>query len=191
MVLLIRRLKEQRRRAHDAISGFGQRFERSLPGEALISGLVFVLILIGVVWNLPDSHVKRALIPTLNPIAAASGLQQSWSMYAPEPVPALETVLVRVTMADDSERVWTWQRGDRIIGHLSWYRWHKLKEQSVRQPASRPGLARWVVGELTSPVEQPVRVQMIFRNEMLPLPGQDGPRTVTDETLFDETLTPG
>jgi hypothetical protein len=53
--------------------GMGQRIEGSVVGEALISGLVSVILIIGVVWNLPDAAIKRALTPILNPIASAAG----------------------------------------------------------------------------------------------------------------------
>jgi hypothetical protein len=172
-----------------ALSSAGLRFERSRIGEVLISGLVIVVVLIGVVWNLPDSRIKRTSIPTLHPIAASVGLQQSWQMYAPEPISALETLEVRVTMADGSNRLWTWHRGDRLVGPFSWYRWQKLKEQAIRDPNSRAGIARWAVRKLTVPAENPVRVQMMFRNELLPAPGADGPRDVFEETLYDEVLT--
>jgi hypothetical protein len=170
------------------LSAIGQRFERSFAGEAVISALVTLVVLIGVVWNLPDSHVKRTMTPTLRPIAAATGLQQSWRMYAPEPISRLEGMQVLVRMADGSERVWSWRHGDRVIAPFAWYRWQKLKEQAIREPRSRAGIAHWVVRELTAPPERPARVQILFRSEPLPPPGEDGPKTVTVETLYDEAL---
>ncbi len=170
------------------LSGLGQRFERSAVGEAIISGTVTLIVLIGVVWNLPDSPIKRTMAPTLRPIAAATGLQQNWQMYAPEPISRLEDMQVRVWMADGSERAWTWHRGDRVIGPFAWYHWQKLKEQAIRVPPSRPGIAHWVVRELTTPAERPVRVQILFRNQPLPAPGEDDPKTVTVETIYDEVL---
>jgi hypothetical protein len=166
----------------------GRRFERSIAGEALISVFVTVAVLIGVVWNLPNSDIKQSLTPALRPIATATGLQQRWQMYAPEPISSLESIQVRVRMAEGPDRVWAWQQGDRLIGPFSWYHWQKLKEQMVRESAGRAGVAHWVVRELTTPGEQPVGVQMLFRNEQLPPPGRNAPRTVTVETLYDEKL---
>jgi hypothetical protein len=170
------------------LSELGQRFERSPAGRAAISVVIVLVVGIGVVWNLPDSGIKRALTPTLRPVASATGLEQSWRMYAPEPISALESMQVRVRMADGPDRVWAWQRGDRVIGPFQWYHWQKLKEQSVREPASRRGIARWVVRELTSPGDRPVHVQMLLRTELLPAPGRDGPRTVSVKSLYDEAL---
>jgi hypothetical protein len=173
----------------DKVPTVGQRFERSVVGEAAISALVSVVLLIGVVWNLPDSEVKRVVTPTLRPIASATGLEQIWQMYAPDPISRLEGVEVHVRMADAAERVWTIHKGDLVIGPFAWYRWQKLKENVVRAPEIRAGIAHWVVREITRPSERPVRVQMILRTEDLAPPGKDGPTTHNVETLYDEDLT--
>jgi hypothetical protein len=169
-------------------STIGQRFERSHVGEALISAVVSVVVLTGVVGNLPDSEVKRVLTPTLQPIEAATGLDQVWRMYAPEPISQLETVEVQVTMTDGADRVWTIHKGDLVIGPFAWYRWQKLKEQTIRERGTRAGIAHWVMRELTKPSEHPVRVQMVFRTQDLPAPGSDGPRTSKVEILYSEDL---
>lgn len=156
--------------------------------EALVSALIAVILLVGIVWNLPDSSIKRALAPTLTPIALETGLDQRWQMYAPDPIRRLETVEVRVTVADGSERVWTQPRGDLVTGPFAWYRWQKLKENAVREPSIRAGLAHWVARTVTDPSERAVRVQMIMRTEDLPPPGHDGPTATATETLYDEYL---
>lgn len=150
---------------------------------------MLVVLLTGVVWSLPDAEIKRRLTAVLQPVASAAGLEQSWQMYAPEPIRRLEFVEVRVTMADGRQRVWTNPRGDRVAGAFTWYRWQKLKENVVREPTLRAGLAHWVVHHLTGRSERPERVQMTLCTELLPPPGADGPRTVGNEILYDETLT--
>jgi hypothetical protein len=165
-----------------------QRFEGSRVGEAAISLLVVVVLIVGVVWSLPDAEVKRRLTPVLQPVAVAAGLEQDWRMYAPEPLRRLEFLVVRVAMADGAQRVWTNPRGDRVVGAFAWYRWQKLKENLVRQPAIRAGMAHWVVHRLTRPSERAARVQMILRTELLPAPGTDDPPRVGEEILYDEIL---
>jgi hypothetical protein len=155
----------------------------------LISAVVAIAVLIGVVWNLPDSDIKQSMMPTLRPIAAATGLSQVWSMYAPDPISALETIKIEVTMADGSVREWSWQPGDRILGPFAWYRWQKLKEQTIRKPASRAGFARWAARQLTSSEERPVKVEMLFRHEPLPAPGHNEPQQQFVESLYSEQLT--
>jgi hypothetical protein len=171
------------------LSTIGHRFERSLFDEAVISGMVVVVLITGVVWSLPDAEFKRRLTPVLQPIASAAGLEQSWRIFAPEPLRRLEFLEVHVTMADGVQRIWTNPRGDRVVGAFAWYRWQKVKENVVHHPASRVGVARWVVHQLTRHGERAARVQMILRSELLPAPGTDGPPTRGEEVLYDEKLT--
>ncbi len=174
-----------------SLSGLGQRFENSPVGQTVISGMVVAMLLIGVVWSLPDAEIKRRLVPALQPVASATGLEQDWRMFAPEPLRRLEFVEVRVTMADGVQRVWIPPRGDRVLGSFAWYRWQKLKENVVREPALRVGLAHWVVHQLTGRSEHAVRVQMILRTELLPAPGSSGPRDSGREIFYDEILAGG
>jgi hypothetical protein len=165
-----------------------KRFETSFLGEVVISVAVTAIVLIAVVWNLPDAEIRRSAIPTLTPLAASTGLEQVWSMYAPDPISRTEIVEVHVTMADGSDRPWTFQRDDYVGGPLFWYHWQKFKEQVIRLPGTREGLANWVVHQLTRPDENPVRVQIIFRAIGLPAPGQQTPPASSVETLYERSL---
>jgi hypothetical protein len=169
----------------------GQRFETSRFGEAVISCVVVVVLLIGVVWSLPDAEIKSWLTRLLQPVASATGLEQSWRMYAPEPLQRLEFLEVRVTMANGVQRVWTNPRGDRVVGAFAWYHWQKVKENVVHDPGSRAGVAHWVVHRLTGRSERAVRVQMILRTESLPAPGTNVSPVRGEEILYDENLTGG
>jgi hypothetical protein len=165
-----------------------ERFEKSFAGEVLISALVTAAMIIAVVWNLPDSEIKRSAQPVLEPVARSSGLEQVWQMYAPDPVRRLEILEVHVTMADGSDRVWSFNEGERVLGPFHWYHWQKLKEQAIRQPGIRPGLAMWVVRHLTVPGDRPVHVQMLFRSQDLAPPGKPATSGFTTETLYDRRL---
>ena len=110
-------------------------------------------------------------------------------MYAPEPLARLEFVEVRVTMTNGVQRVWTPPRGDRVVGAFAWYHWQKLKENLVREPTLRVGMAHWAVHRLTKGSERAARVQIVLRTELLSAPGTDNPRTVGEEILDDEVLT--
>jgi len=150
--------------------------------------LTVFLLITGIVWNLPASFVKDALMPTVSPVAALTGMQQAWEMYGPDPIARLENVQIPVTMSDGTERVWRWQPGDKVIGPFSWYRWQKLMEQVVRDPDSRAGLAHWAVRHVTSPGERPVHVEMVFRYQLLPAPGKDVIDDVSVTSLYSEDL---
>jgi hypothetical protein len=182
-VLIRRRRPEDQKPA-----GLQRRLESSLVGEVLISGFVLILVLVNVVWNLPPSEIQRRGTPALEPLAALTGLGQSWAMYAPDPVRRNEVLDVVVTMPDGSKRLWTPNPGNHIT-FFGWCHWHKLKETAVRNEDLRPGIASWVVRELTEPSEHPVRVEMILRSQDLPPPGETELAEPGVETLYSESLT--
>lgn len=167
-----------------ALTALGVRFERCAVGECLISVLVCVVVLIAAAWNLPDSHLKRSLVKALFPVAESTGLQQKWSMYAPDPISVLEELEVRVTMDDGSDRMWTSRRDDPAITTFTWYRWQKLKEQLIRDKDAVPAFAQWVVRELAAPGEHPVHVAVLVRSQLLRPPGDDRPVDATVRTLY-------
>lgn len=167
-----------------ASATLGARFERSALGEWLISVVVCVVVLVAVAWNLPDSHLRRGLVEALLPVAESTGLQQKWSMYGPDPIAALETLEVRVTMDDGSDRTWTLRRDDPAITSVTWYRWQKFKEQVIRDEDAVPAFARWAVRELTAPEERPVHVAVLVRRQPLRGPGDGRPTGVAVRTLY-------
>ena len=165
-----------------------ERFEKSFLGEVLISALVTTALIVAVVWNLPDSEIKSAAQPALNPLAVVSGTEQIWQMYAPDPIQRTEILEVHVTMADGSDRVWSFTQGDRLLGPFHWYHWQKLKEQAIREPGIRAGLAMWVVRHLTMPGDRAVHVQMLFRSKQLVAPGKANTAGFVTESLYDKQL---
>jgi hypothetical protein len=172
----------------NALSALGVRFERSAAGEALISVLVCVVVLIAVAWNLPDSYLKRSLVEIFRPVAESTGLQQKWSMYAPDPISVLETLEVRVTFASGGPRTWTFRRGDPVIGSFTWYHWQKFKEQLIRNRDAVPEFAQWAVRQLTAPGDRPEHVEVLVRSEPLRPPGDDRPTDITVRTLYSADL---
>jgi hypothetical protein len=163
-------------------------FESSDLGQALISSLIALILIIGVAWNLPDSKIKQSLVPLLEPVAQAVGLEQVWQMYAPNVIREQEYTDIQVTMADGTVRTWQPPSGDKVIGPFVWYHWQKLKENLPRDLNMRADTAHWVVRKLTDPGEKPVRVRIILRATPIAPPGQRAPQDMREETLYDETL---
>ena len=161
---------------------------RSLIGEGAISALIVVILSIAVVWNLPDSPIQRTLAPALAPIAIGAGLEQKWSMYAPDPPRIWEDVEAHVIMADGADQVWRLPRYDRVFGVAAAHRWHKFKESLLSEPGIRPDFAHWVVRKLTRPSERAVRVYLVEQTEELSPPGVNGPPATGQQLLYAETL---
>jgi hypothetical protein len=170
---------------HVGVSSFGK-----LVVEGVIGAVVALIVLIAVVSNLPaGSSVKQSLEPVLTPIAMATGLEQYWSMYAPNPPQRLEELEVHVLMADGADRVWTLPLDhDPVVGVAVSHRWRKLRETLYGDPRSRPALAHWVIDQVSGPSERAVGVQIIVHTQTLPPPGQSGRGQTGVETLYQEDL---
>lgn len=168
------------------LSTLQQRFEESRVGKVVISGLVTVIVLVGVMWNVPDSPISRSLVPLVEPVAAPAGLDQDWRMYG-TPNKRLELIEVQVTMANGEIRVWTMQPGGRGVGW--WDRWIIMRHAVMADSSLRPQVARWVVREVTEPTERAVGVTVIFRTENLSQPGEDaGGKSPAMKVLYQEAL---
>jgi hypothetical protein len=181
--------KEERslRSSVGQLSTLQQRFEDSRVGKVVISGLVAVITVVGVVWNIPDSPIRRALTPVVEPVAAPAGLDQYWAMYA-TPSKRVEAVEVHVKMANGETRVWTMQPGERGVGW--WDRWIMLRRAVMYDASVRPQVARWAVREVTAPNERAVAVAVVLRVENLSPPGEEaaaGGKSAM-KVLYQETL---
>ena len=179
--------KEERslRSSVGKLSTVQQRFEESHLGKVVISGLVAVFLLVGVVWNLPESPIQKSLLPLVQPVAAPAGLDQYWGMYG-TPSRRVETVEVHVKMANGEDRVWTMQPGERGIGW--WDRWIMLRRAVMVDSSVRPQLARWVVREVTEPTERAVGVAVVLRTETLSPPGEGADSKSAMKVLYQEAL---
>jgi len=155
------------------LSALQQRFEESRLGRAVISGLLVIVLIVVVTWNLPDSPIKRAVQPALMPVAVPIGLDRSWAMYAPDPTRRADTIEVRVKMSDGQIKTWTSEPGAQGTGW--WDRWLVLRYYAGLDANLRPQLAHWVVKQVTEPGEQPVAVEMILQTQTLQAPAdQEG-----------------
>jgi hypothetical protein len=151
-------------------SGLQQRFEQSRAGRIVISVFVALFVIIGVVWNVPDSPIRRAAVPVVEPIAAPLGLNQYWGMYG-TPVKRTEAIEVHVKMADGQTRVWTMAPDAPGVGW--WDRWIMVKRATMVDAQVRPQVARWAVRQLTKPGEHPVAVAVVLRTQTLGAPGDE------------------
>lgn len=172
--------------------GVQQRFEESRLGKRVISVLLLVALLICVAWNLPESPIKRAIQPVLEPVAVPTGLDQGWAMYAPDPTRRADTIEVQVKMADGQIRTWTSQPGQPGVGW--WDRWLVLRYNALLDANLRPQLARWVARQVTGPGERAVAVQMLLRSETLRPPadredeGNANRRPNATKVIYQEQL---
>jgi hypothetical protein len=151
----------------------------------VISGFIVTALVIAVVWSMPDSAVKQIVTPALAPVAATSGLEQSWKMFSPNPPRRLSDVVVIVAMSNGEKRVWQFEPDRSVVNSFHWDRWRKMKEQLMNEKSIRRDFASWVVRQLTKPNERPVRVSIVQFSQTLPAPGTDGPIKKEAALLYD------
>lgn len=157
--------------------------------EIATSAMIVVILGIGVVDNLPDAAITRAVSPVVDWIALPLGLDQNWSMYAPDPPRSQQNVEVHIAMADGNEKVWTLPRLSPVFGVAFSHRWRKYKESLLADPGIRPDFVHWVVREMTGPGDRPVHVEMLLRTEDIPPPGVSGSGRTGVQALYSEKLT--
>src|SRR4051794_19155795 len=164
------------------------RIRWSAVRQAATRCLLVVVVLIGVFWSLPDSALKQAVTPSLAPIAWATGLDQNWRMFAPNPPRVFSDVAVVVEMRDGTKRVWRFNADQSNYNLFNWdsSRKRKMKEAVISQKGTRAGFAAWVVRQVTKPNEQPVRVTIVLETQPVAPPGKATAAKVDRKVLYDQ-----
>lgn len=165
-----------------------QRFEESRLGRRVISGIIVVILGTQVVWSMPDSAIRRGLMPVVEP-ANAIDVNQRWTMYAPRFVQRIEELEVEVTMADGSARVWKRGPNPWLERIFLPDRWEAMVATQLRQQDGRIEFARWVVARVSGPSDRPVKVTMRLNFKALAPPGQPSKGATGTKVLYEEVLT--
>lgn len=162
---------------------------RNLWGRASeigVSVLIVVLLVVAVVGSIPKSTIKTTAGKITTPVALATGLDQGWGVFAPNPPRIITELEVHVIMSDGEDKVWH-LNADRSLPE---YRWRKMKEGVIKYEALRPAFAKWVVREVSDDGDKPVRVLVVLQSETLPLPGKGEPKT-SRKLLLDQKVVSG
>jgi hypothetical protein len=143
-----------------------QRLESSRAGRAAISVFATVTVLCLVLWNLPDdSALQQESSRVVRPFMLASGLNQNWGVFAPDPRRDTLDFVARFVYADGTRGEMTIPQGGRLIGSYWDYRWRKWYEwvrtnshDELWQPA-----AAWFAARAREGGKNPVRVTLVRR----------------------------
>jgi hypothetical protein len=174
--------------AGDKRSTFQQRLEESRLGRRIITGIIVVILGTQVVWSMPESAIRRGLMPVVEP-ANAIDVNQRWTMFAPRLPTRVEEFEVDVTMADGSTRVWKLLPNPWLEKVFLPDRWEVMAANVQRQQDGRVEFTRWVVDRLTRPSDHPVKAVMKFNFKVLPPPGQPSKGAIGTKVLYEEVLT--
>lgn len=164
-----------------------QRLEESRLGRRFISGIIVVIIGTQVVWSMPDSAIRRALMPVVEP-ANVINVNERWSMFAPAVGTRIDEFEVDVMMADGSSRIWKRKPNSLLEKIFLPDRWPLMTETAMRQQDGRRDFARWVVDQVAGPSDRPVKVVMMFHFRVLAPPGQPSKSAIGTRILYEEVL---
>ena len=165
--------------------GIQERLESSDWGRSLLS--VFIGLILGTLLliQLPGSYLRSEAVDIVDPFANATGLDQDWAVFAPEPRKLSIDLVANISYADGSRRRWRIPRSNNFFGIYWDYRWIKYMEhvnRDVNKYLWVP-LARWVAREKdgASPV---TRVDLIRRWSNLNPPGPGPDQSPWQEYKF-------
>ncbi len=150
---------------------------RSAWGRRVLS--VFLLVTLAAVFVsvMPDSTIRSGLITLARPYLLATGLDQRWGVFAPNPRQETSFVLAQVEHADGTVEVRPIPTDAGLSEYWN-YRWRKYGEQlwtAEDSAAERATFARWIVDEDLAAGGRPVRVILLrhTRDSLPPGPGPD------------------
>jgi hypothetical protein len=169
--------------------GLQQRLESSRAGRWLISAFLVATVGAIVVTNLPAGAVQRRLAPVTQPYLNATGLDQSWNMFAPDPRTEILYLEARVVHADGRVTIWRPPTGGPLLGSYRDSHWRKFVEHAVVRPGNSFGwpqlwrpLALYVASQEADDGSPPVSVTLVKRSAFVLPPGGNAP----DHTPFRE-----
>lgn len=168
-----------------------ERLEASRTGRVLISALVISLVGAVAIWNLPDCAIKRTTIGAVRPVLVAAGLDQFWSVFAPDLRRHTIDITARIDYADGSQETWEFPSArEPVVSPFRSYHWQKLEEavSAGKADVVRP-FAAWVARTHERP-RRPVQVTLIRVTQDLAAPGAGPDREPEEEAIFSLRVTP-
>jgi hypothetical protein len=158
--------------------GLQERLDSRPAGRFLISGFVVVTLAAVCVTNLPESRLRRDASQVAAPYLEATGLDQSWRLFAPDPRQTSLRLEARVRYSDGSVALWRPPSGGDVVGAYRDYRWRKWLENAIqdarREVLWRPA-ALFAAREMRRPGKAVRTVTLVRRWRDLRPPGAAGP----------------
>lgn len=167
-----------------------ERLENTTFGRLLISvGLIVTLTAI-LVASLPESGIKTRLSSVAAPYLYATGLDQRWDLFAPNPAETAVHVESRIDYADGTSSFWRFPCRSGLGAYLDYRGCTFAVYLSVEGKNSlwRP-FAEYLANQARAEGHQPVRVTLLrYASKSLP-PGPGPDREPWHESeLFTEVL---
>jgi len=165
-----------------------------VPGRRRIVITIFIVVTLGavLVGNMPNSVIKGELMGVARPYLNATGLDQSWSIFSPNPRQVSIFITARIEHADGSVTVRPFPTGIGL-SEYSVYRWQKY-EETLSEPGGRilwRPYAEWAVGQDRREGGEPVRVTLVRSvSKNLPPGPQVDALPFVDEVFYTAPVSP-
>ncbi len=150
----------------------------SETARVLISLFVIVILAAMALSTLPSSRLDEVTEPYRRPITDATGLFQSWELFAPDPRGSTLQLEARLTYDDGSTRTWQPPKGDRVVGVYRTFRWRKWANNVLVEDNTHlhRAAALFVASRNRRGGEYPVEVTLVRLSYSAPPPGSGRPR---------------
>src|SRR5215212_6102776 len=96
--------------------------------RAIVSVFLVVVLFSLAAANLPNSSIRATMLSAATPVLNATGLDQTWSVFAPGPRRQVLEVSARIKYSDGQTGTWHMPTGGPWIGAYRDYRWRKWME---------------------------------------------------------------
>jgi len=147
-----------------------------------------ILVILGgvVTWNLPSSELARRTQPMFQRSMLGAGLDQNWSVFAPDPPQSDVRFQARILYDDGTERTWKVPTGSAVLGAYWDYRWLKWGEIVISGVDARfwAPAAQWIARQELAAGRRPVSVTL-YRHIVPLLIGGVGEPTSQDFYVYE------
>lgn len=168
--------------------------EKDQIGRAVITGVIIFILASLVAANIPQtSYLQRKLNSIVRPVRDSVGLDQTWSVFAPEPRRQSFALDAQIKYTDGTAETWTVPTGDPFIAEYRTYHWQKWSEYARADDTQLlwEPLAVWLARTHNNPTRHPVSVTLTRRWYDLNPPGSHPSRGPWNEyTYFSIDVTP-
>ena len=169
------------------------RWEATRFGKLAVSVFVTAVLAAAVIQNVPAGDIDRRLSGVV-PYASLLGLEQKWSIFAPDPFRIAVIVEAEIRYADGTTGHWAPHKAGPLVGAYRDFRWRKYEELlwQDRYAGLRRPTVEYVARLERSSGRRPVRIELIRRWYALRPPGPGPDRGPWQRArLYSLALEPG
>lgn len=159
--------------------------ETAAVGKGVVTVAILALLATLAYTNLPASAVRAGLQPGFGPVAETLGLNQDWSLFAPDPARRSAWLVAEVELADGTVRTWRPPgNGEGLWSPYRGYRWRKWANSVIRhrdRSEMLPSAARFAAGQVAAADDRVEVVRLIVIRDDPEHPG----RPLERELLYE------